>query len=59
MKNLETRITALESAKPIRNIHSVPDHVLEAMMLEYFGHVPTDEELELLAKYGEQPDHRD
>jgi hypothetical protein len=59
MKNLETRVAALERAKPIRDMRSVPDHVLEAMMLEYFGHPPTDEELETLARYGEQPDRRD
>ena len=59
MKSLETRITALEPAKLAGDTCSAPDYILEAMMVEYFGHVPTDEELTTLAQIREKTDSRD
>jgi len=59
MQSLEKRIAALESAPTFHDVRDVPTAVLEAMLTEHFGHVPTDDELQALAAERVNHDRRD
>jgi hypothetical protein len=50
MQNLERRIVALEVDRAFGSIYEAPTSVLEEILFDHFGHEPSDEELQFLAR---------